>query len=1443
MQAGEIKAKITADGSGFSSEIESAKSEIKEMAQAIVNAMRDIVRAENSAADARRQAAQEAQKAAREAEKAAQQQEAAVKRLALTAGVALAAITKTLKEATTTTVEFRNAMMGLESVAEGVGEDVDAVKKAAQALVADGLMPLSDAATGLKNLLATGFSLDEAIVLMERFKDAAAFGRQGALEFGEAVRTATEGIKNGNSILVDNAGVTKNLSIMLQEAGLKASDLGRIAEDVRVRMAIFNGILRETQHQVGDASKLAEDLGGSLARTGTNVGYLKNALGEAVSGPLTELLDIINPIISGFTDWMEQNEDLVGTLAAVTTAALGLITVTTSLRLLLKTLTSDVVALGGALKFLFVDPIGLAITAIVGLTTAIITYRSWQKRSMEQTIQAGEEAKKKADRLEELKEKYQQLTATLDKTRQGTEAHKKAQAELNTVISEIAKMVPGAVAALGSLSEARIKDMKLIDQQIAKERELWEESKKLAIADITYKLEAARAKLREAEAQAKDWQRSWDLGTIPPVNLFGLLRWAFSSEEGRKKQLMELAGPIRQRLVEAQHEVDTLQAQLDALLGRKQDNKPITGSTTTTTATTTTPASKGPTPYQQALKKWEQQVIDNKAYSDYAKQIELFKEIVGDVTKSTEEAFDYQEKLDNLLIQQGQKRYRMERSRIAALVAQGKMTAEQEIKAIEQILKDAETYYLDYEQKIELQQEIDTKKAQLEQKRLRQREQLEQEIANMQIQAARELEKLEVNKQAIIDGIEKRRQQRLKELEEQYKDIPKSDPEYLKAVQLVNEEFDREIQKVTSEIEENEKNIRWKLGKAEADLLEAHGMVLEANEKRLEVIRDKLSDLRNKHQENTAEYMELLADQAKLIEDIAKYMGSNIIEQIGVTGVERLTQLELLVKQAEMATEFIEFAKQYPTVPLQDLMDIFKKYRGKMEMPFTPEEIFGDRWEKLIEYFKEGEPALFIKVLNDFTNQLKQTGEEFIETWNKAYEEFQLEKEFKGKGEFVFSTERLEAQRKAALAQAEQEIADKEELDRIRNIINEIFDYEIQKMTTEHEQKIKELERRVAVKRAEATGMSLQGLLSQEFRDAWKTYAEELARAEAGEDRRLELLQAQIALMNAEEALVSVMIEDYKKLYNIDKMRLDEKQELLNTLLQELQALESEPIVDEIAGTEQAARFKALSQLVQDITESIPNSIEVLSENIYQSIEGSFTSAIDTISDALESGLNYWESLLLGFGSIITQALKPAISSLTTEMGKMMASSSQSLMSLIATATKAVSAFLAQAYAMLLGVFAWMGPLAPVAAGAVIAAAMVEIGKLGVRVGQSLGLVKPDIPDDDIKKKSGTQISEITGPTRDLLISLLSPLRNLDILPGLFESMRTAIYEMRDAFLGYEIPVSPAPALVAAGGAGNTFVIEYMNVEVPDSVSMRDVDEFMRLMGDRAQVVAKGRGA
>lgn len=53
-----------------------------------------------------------------------------------------------------------------------------------------------------------------------------------------------------------------------------------------------------------------------------------------------------------------------------------------------------------------------------------------------------------------------------------------------------------------------------------------------------------------------------------------------------------------------------------------------------------------------------------------------------------------------------------------------------------------------------------------------------------------------------------------------------------------------------------------------------------------------------------------------------------------------------------------------------------------------------------------------------------------------------------------------------------------------------------------------------------------------------------------------------------------------------------------------------------------------------------------------------------------------------------------------------------------------------------------------------------------------------------VRDIGGIHISEITGASRDILVDLLSPLRRLDILPQLFDSLRTAIYEMRDALLG-----------------------------------------------------------
>lgn len=302
----------------------------------------------------------------------------ALKGLAYSAGAAFAAMTLELKKAAGASVELKNSMMGLESVARGVGEDVDRAKRAAQELAADGLMSVADAATGLKNLLAAGFSLDQAITLMERFKDSAAFGRQASLSFGDAVRSATEGIKNGNSILVDNAGVTKNLSIMLEEAGYSAQDLSRASQDAGVRAAIFNGILRETQNQVGDAARLAESFGGSLARTSETVDKLHRALGNALAGPLGRLLGVVEPLIGRLADWIENNKALAGGLALVGTGLTGAVASISAWLLAAPTLKKSITLLAESLVSLVTSPITwviVGLTAMAGI--AYLVVKNW----------------------------------------------------------------------------------------------------------------------------------------------------------------------------------------------------------------------------------------------------------------------------------------------------------------------------------------------------------------------------------------------------------------------------------------------------------------------------------------------------------------------------------------------------------------------------------------------------------------------------------------------------------------------------------------------------------------------------------------------------------------------------------------------------------------------------------------------------------------------------------------------------------------------------------------------------------------------------------------------------------------------------------------------------------------------------------------------------------
>jgi hypothetical protein len=226
-----------------------------------------------------------------------------LKKFAMMAGLAfgIAAVVNFGKASVKAANELKNAMIGLKSIADGNGKSFSQAKKFIEAYTADGLVPATNAVTAYKNLLMRGYDTTQIEDIMNRLKDSASFGRQASYTMGEAISGATEGLKNENSILVDNAGVTKNVAKMWEDY---AKSIGTTVNNLTKQQKLqaeYLGIMEETRFQVGDAEKLTKTYSGQLAILAFSFNNLKVAFGNALLPILQAVLPYINSIVNGLT--------------------------------------------------------------------------------------------------------------------------------------------------------------------------------------------------------------------------------------------------------------------------------------------------------------------------------------------------------------------------------------------------------------------------------------------------------------------------------------------------------------------------------------------------------------------------------------------------------------------------------------------------------------------------------------------------------------------------------------------------------------------------------------------------------------------------------------------------------------------------------------------------------------------------------------------------------------------------------------------------------------------------------------------------------------------------------------------------------------------------------------------------------------------------------------
>ncbi|MEG0473327.1 MAG: hypothetical protein RR588_13420, partial [Solibacillus sp.] len=205
-----------------------------------------------------------------------------------------------IKDAVQASSDLEGAFLGLQSIIEGQGRSFSKAKSFINDYIADGLVPLGDAVNAYKNLASRGYNDEQIQITMERLKDAAAFGRQSSLSLGQAVSSAAEGLKAENSILVDNAGVTKNVAKMWDEY---AASIGTTSNNLTQQQKIqaeVNGIMEETKFQVGDAAAYADTFAGRLSLLSKTLGDIQTNIGDA----FLPIANIVLPLLQTLANWL-----------------------------------------------------------------------------------------------------------------------------------------------------------------------------------------------------------------------------------------------------------------------------------------------------------------------------------------------------------------------------------------------------------------------------------------------------------------------------------------------------------------------------------------------------------------------------------------------------------------------------------------------------------------------------------------------------------------------------------------------------------------------------------------------------------------------------------------------------------------------------------------------------------------------------------------------------------------------------------------------------------------------------------------------------------------------------------------------------------------------------------------------------------------------------------
>lgn len=247
--------------------------------------------------------------------------------MSATAVLALGRILGAIKDCVNEYNSYTQAMSSLQNVSEYTRQSMSEFSNIMNKFGA--YMTKADLATTIKNFSLMGFTAEQTEQMIESLTNSAIRNRNANYTVSEAVRVASEGYRQGLSTLSDSAGVTENLSVMLDNY---AKSIGKTASqltEAEKNQAYLNRTMYAAEPFASAMSDYLETLAGKQGQYSQAMRETQVAYAEAIEPLLIRFEEFKTKTINNLRDIISTNQSATVGITTFGVAVLSLGTLLT----------------------------------------------------------------------------------------------------------------------------------------------------------------------------------------------------------------------------------------------------------------------------------------------------------------------------------------------------------------------------------------------------------------------------------------------------------------------------------------------------------------------------------------------------------------------------------------------------------------------------------------------------------------------------------------------------------------------------------------------------------------------------------------------------------------------------------------------------------------------------------------------------------------------------------------------------------------------------------------------------------------------------------------------------------------------------------------------------------------------------------------------------------